>query len=58
MLLYMQVLLVLEPCAMNAPHVHPRSPELLHVLSGKFESVFIEENGGEALKNELKPLMS
>lgn len=40
-----QVLLGLEPCGMNAPHVHPRGTELLFSINSNFLNLFIEENG-------------
>jgi oxalate decarboxylase/phosphoglucose isomerase-like protein (cupin superfamily) len=44
------VLLELEPCSINPPHLHPRATEIDYVLSGeRVEFGFVEENGGRIL---------
>jgi oxalate decarboxylase/phosphoglucose isomerase-like protein (cupin superfamily) len=54
-----QVLLTLEPCGMNAPHVHPRGTEILFAIDGEFLSIFVEENGSDrVVDNVVKPFQS
>ena len=49
-----------EPCGINAPHVHPRGTELLFVVKAEFlRTAFVEENGatvdGSAVvRNDIK----
>eukprot|EP00921_Rhytidocystis_pertsovi_P001920 GHVQ01003257.1.p1 GENE.GHVQ01003257.1~~GHVQ01003257.1.p1 ORF type:complete len:277 (+),score=31.97 GHVQ01003257.1:976-1806(+) len=50
------VLIRLEPCGINLPHVHPRATEIIAVIEGEGYQVmgFAEENGGgEAVINTL-----
>jgi oxalate decarboxylase/phosphoglucose isomerase-like protein (cupin superfamily) len=43
----------IDPCAINLPHVHPRGTELFHVISGQFQTGFLEENSGRMILNNL-----
>ncbi|KAG5190197.1 RmlC-like cupin domain-containing protein [Tribonema minus] len=50
------VKLVLEPCGINLPHVHPRATEILYVVDAAAEGVltaFVEENGGRTIENTI-----
>eukprot|EP00611_Tribonema_gayanum_P022697 TRINITY_DN460_c0_g1_i7.p4 TRINITY_DN460_c0_g1~~TRINITY_DN460_c0_g1_i7.p4 ORF type:complete len:146 (+),score=59.25 TRINITY_DN460_c0_g1_i7:752-1189(+) len=50
------VKLVLEPCGINLPHVHPRATEILFVVDAAAEGVltaFVEENGGRTIENTI-----
>lgn len=47
---------VMEPCAMNTPHTHPRATEFLYVVNGTGLAVgFIEENGARFVSNTVLP---
>ena len=43
----------LAPCALVAPHVHPRGTELLFVYEGAVTLGWSEENGGRVLENNI-----
>eukprot|EP00611_Tribonema_gayanum_P022692 TRINITY_DN460_c0_g1_i2.p1 TRINITY_DN460_c0_g1~~TRINITY_DN460_c0_g1_i2.p1 ORF type:complete len:243 (+),score=79.88 TRINITY_DN460_c0_g1_i2:358-1086(+) len=50
------VKLVLQPCGINLPHVHPRATEILYVIEAPAEGVltaFVEENGGRTIENTI-----
>jgi oxalate decarboxylase/phosphoglucose isomerase-like protein (cupin superfamily) len=48
------VLLNIDPCGLNAPHIHPRAAEIVYVIDGDdFEIGFVEENGGRAITNRI-----
>ena len=45
----------MEPCGVNAPHVHPCSVETSFVIEGRpITSAFIEENNGRILMSDGK----
>ena len=46
--------LLIRPCGMNTPHIHPRATEFLYLVSnGQLETGFIEENGAIFVINPL-----
>ena len=49
----MQALFDLDPCALIAPHVHPRGTETVFTVSGEVTVGFHEENGGRVLVNNV-----
>ena len=49
------VLVDLEPCSINQPHLHPRATEINFVLLGEHvEFGFVEENGGRVITHTAK----
>ncbi|KAJ3230196.1 hypothetical protein HDU78_008571 [Chytriomyces hyalinus] len=47
------VLINLNPCGANLPHVHPRASEAIYVIQGNVQVGFIEENGAKVIVNDL-----
>jgi oxalate decarboxylase/phosphoglucose isomerase-like protein (cupin superfamily) len=53
------VLVNLEPCAINLPHVHQRATEMIYVMSGQsLRTAFAEENGGRVIVNDISEGMA
>lgn len=51
--------IILEPCAINLPHTHPRATEGLFVAEGEDQLVgFVLENNGKVFTNVLKKGMA
>lgn len=48
------VLFHIHACAVNLHNIHPRSSELLFVISGIFRVAFVEENNGRILINKIR----
>ena len=47
------VLFHIEACGINLPHIHPRATELFYVVEGRFQTGFVEENGGRVILNNV-----
>ena len=48
-------LIILDPCSVTLPHVHPRANEIIFVISAKKLRVgFVEENGGRTIINDIR----
>jgi len=47
---------VIEPCGLVLPHLHPRADEFVIVIEGEIYTQFIAETGAVLIENELKTL--
>jgi len=47
---------VVEPCGLILPHLHPRADEFVIVIEGELYTQFIAETGAVLIENELKTL--
>lgn len=48
-------MLNLGPCAMLAPHFHPRATNIVVAIEGSTDTYMVQENGARMVKQSLSP---